>query len=163
MAGKRQAAADFSDWESQQKAKVFLIIQAGGLESGAPDQHRVQAGERQAEGAVETPLDMVAGGAKDPVTASDAFWKMIDAWPELAAIRRAASANSPSRYRLEVEAMLRTARVAFAASLIAWTTPDQGVRSPAVRDHAQRMHDTLRAAVAVHRAELQARWYLSDD
>jgi hypothetical protein len=149
-------------WESQQKAKVFLIIQAGGLESGAPDQHRVQAGERQAEGAVETPLDMVAGGAKDPVTASDAFWKMIDAWPELAAIRRAASANSPSQYRLEVEAMLRTARVAFAASLIAWTTPDQGVRSPAVRD-AQRMHDTLRAAVAVHRAELQARWYLSDD
>ena len=88
MAGKRQAVADFSEWESQQKAKVCPIIQAGGLESGAPDQHRVQAGERQAEGVVETSLEMVAGGAKDPVTASDAFWKMIDAWPELAAIRR---------------------------------------------------------------------------
>ena len=58
--------------------------------------------------------------------------------------------------------MLGTARVAFSASLIAWTTPDQGARSPAVRD-AQRMHDTLRAAVAVHRAELQARWFLSDE
>ena len=34
MAGKRQAVADFSDWELQQKAKVFPIIQAGAWKVG---------------------------------------------------------------------------------------------------------------------------------
>jgi hypothetical protein len=58
--------------------------------------------------------------------------------------------------------MLGSARVAFAAALIAWTRPDQGAASTAVLN-ARRMHDTLRAAVSLYAAELRAAWFLSDE
>ena len=142
MAGKRPAAADYPDWEPQRRSNIVPVDQTEGL-------------DRITSSAQPDALNSGPG-------TSDHFRNMITTWPELAAVRKAASANRPSRYRLEVEAMLGTARVAFAAALIAWTRPDQGAASPAVRD-AQRMHETLRAAVGVYAAELRAMWFLSDE
>ena len=50
------------------------------------------------------------------LTAEETITLSVTTWPELAAVRKA-SANRPSRYHLEVEAMLGTARMAFAVAL----------------------------------------------
>jgi hypothetical protein len=63
-----------------------------------------------------------------------AFAHILAAWPELGLVLRAASASRPKRFRIEVEAVMEAARLAFAAALIAWRNTDGGVASQAVRD-----------------------------
>jgi hypothetical protein len=74
------------------------------------------------------------------------FEELVKVWPALEDLRKAASASKPSRFRLEVGAMLGSARVAMAAALHAWTVPGQGAASRAVKE-AQRMYNTLKLAV----------------
>ena len=90
----------------------------------------------------------------------DEFDDLVAAWPALVSLRRAASANRPARFRFEVEAMLGSARVAFAAALNAWLSPGLGANSPALST-AKRMYSTLRAAVSSQLEHLATLWHLS--
>ena len=90
------------------------------------------------------------------------FEELVKVWPALEDLRKAASASKPSRFRLEVGAMLGSARVAMAAALHAWTAPGQGAASRAVKE-AQRMYNTLKLAVSRQAGVLDRWWHLKPD
>ena len=181
MITKRQAATDRSDPGSLPKVARVLIGRAEGSEGGG-GAAQVEAdgaenaggsandggfgGKEQAAGLPNDPggtQGCAQGQARAPeakLSSKDAaFVQLLAAWPELALVRRAASANRPKRFRIEVEAVMGSARVAFAAALIAWRNTDRGAASQAVRD-ARRMYHTLRLAAFEHAGTLSNMWHL---
>jgi inhibitor of KinA sporulation pathway (predicted exonuclease) len=90
------------------------------------------------------------------------FEELVKVWPALDDLCKAALASKPSRFRLEVGAMLGSARVAMAAALLAWSGQGQGASSRAVKE-AQLMYNMLKLAVSRQAGVLDRWWHLKPE
>ena len=103
--------------------------------------------------------DTVALGVPTP---ADDLGAALAVWPELAALRTAASAARPARFRLAIATMASSARICFAAALVAWAQPELGPLSAPVAS-AQLFYQVLRNHVVRNLPSLTVAWHLQPE
>ena len=148
MSSPGPPATDSMDWESP-AAHLFLPVQG----TAGPQQEVTANPWSSSNDPLASVFTAPPPGRPGGGSARETLDDLLASWPELAALRRAASAVRTRRFPLEIGSVIGSARISFAAALLGLTRPPTEAITLTLATARARYH-VLRSILLLHLPEL---------